>query len=98
MRSGAVALALGNAAARCSACAPVEEGIRGIEGGAGRGAGGVLLGGSEGLVMGKAWGTGRAEASSSPNWILQQWADTHCGGLYSYDLSEVLRAANLARY
>ena len=75
MRSGAVAPALGDLTAKCPSCAPVEQSIPGAEGGAERGGWGVLLRGSMDLVTSEAWGTGRAEASSSPSWILQQWAD-----------------------
>ena len=94
MGSGPFATALGDPVVEWPGCVPVEEGIRGPGGGAGRGGGGVLLGGSKDLVMGKAWGTGRAEASSSPNWILQQWADA-LGKHHGYNLRKSPELLNL---
>lgn len=48
---------------------PVVGKPAGVEGGGGGRR--EVCEGSKGLVMGSESGTGRAEASSSPNWILQ---------------------------
>lgn len=77
MSPGAVASALEGQSVERAACVPLEEGGWGAEKGAGRGGGGWRCEGvkGRGLMMGKPSGTGRAEASSSPSWILQQRAE-----------------------